>query len=105
MNNNNPLMSAVELFAKNTTTFGKGKDTDSVGCPCSIVGTCDLNGNDGMTCRCDNKGPMMTFDNGTIIDKDQLPIVSGSFGGQISSNSVGKFTLGPMRCANKPFGK
>ncbi|XP_041371516.1 uncharacterized protein LOC121385046 [Gigantopelta aegis] len=105
VNNNNPQQSGVQLFGTNTTTFGKGADTDGIGCPCSVVGTCNLNGNgnDANTCRCDNKGSMMTFDNGTVIDKDQLPLVSGSFGGQDSPNSVGKFTIGPMRCANKPF--
>ncbi|XP_046570317.1 uncharacterized protein LOC124278610 isoform X1 [Haliotis rubra] len=80
--------------------FGLADDITTKGCPCGKLGTCGTNN----TCRCDNKGPMGDFDRGVITAKDELPVVSASFGGQSTPNAVGKATITSLNCSRIPDG-
>ena len=55
-----------------------------------------------MTCNCDNGGDEV--DQGSITDKDALPISSVHVGGQAAEGKVGVYVTS-LRCSGRPVGE
>ncbi|XP_077981071.1 scavenger receptor cysteine-rich domain-containing protein DMBT1-like [Glandiceps talaboti] len=64
-------------------------------CSCGSDGTC---ANSKSTCNCDNNDYVWRQDDGTITEKDYLPVTKLAFGDTGESNEQGFYTLGPLRC-------
>ncbi|XP_077992102.1 uncharacterized protein LOC144446224 [Glandiceps talaboti] len=63
-------------------------------CACGNEGTC---ANGVSTCNCDNNDGTWRYDDGTITDKDYLPVSKLGFGDS-STGEEGYFTLGAFYC-------
>ncbi|KAL8612973.1 hypothetical protein ACOMHN_001056 [Nucella lapillus] len=92
-----PLASSALVGFNNQslTSFGTGDKSDATGCVCSVLGTCKAK---GVTCNCDSKGSMV--DQGTVTDKDLLPITG--FKANYKPNGKGSLTVTDVRCAPAP---
>ncbi|XP_033732371.1 uncharacterized protein LOC117321874 [Pecten maximus] len=88
-------------------TMYEGEESQSVGtginstdgCPCTLTGDCP----DDHICRCDAKGPMVSYDYGWVLQKDTLPIEEVRFGPPQSNDEQGSASIGSVRCGPKYF--
>ncbi|XP_070550924.1 uncharacterized protein [Ptychodera flava] len=64
-------------------------------CACGSNGNCD---NGVATCSCDNNDNVWRYDEGTITDKDYLPVTKLGFGDTGDSGESGYHTLGALYC-------
>ena len=83
----------------NTYWSGARKASDT-GCQCSIDGTCAEALNSDSICNCDTYGADIT-DEGTLTDKNSLPVKSLRYGGALTKISKVQYVLGPLVCMGK----
>ncbi|PVD36122.1 hypothetical protein C0Q70_03095 [Pomacea canaliculata] len=96
INSASPAHSYYTLQHQPSFSFGTDNDTDVIGCPCSLTGTCE----DGVTCHCDKASGNVSRDWGIVSRKDKLPITSVAIGGQNTSRAYGVMTVGSVFCSN-----
>ncbi|KAK6182886.1 hypothetical protein SNE40_010470 [Patella caerulea] len=80
-------------------SFGAGPETNVSSCPCDLLGTCD-----GFKCRCDAQGSMVANDNGTITEKNLLPITEVNAGGQTQAGARAAVAVSSVQCSERPVG-
>ncbi|XP_046459861.1 neurexin-4-like isoform X2 [Daphnia pulex] len=82
----------------NSKTFWAGDNTDVHLCQCGLDGNCV---DPSVQCNCDSMAPVPLVDDGTITDKNVLPITRLNFGRTQLETSSGVHTLGHFECTGQ----
>ena len=82
------------------TYWSGARDASDTGCQCSLDGTCAKAPNGNTFCNCDTIGADLV-DEGTLTDKESLPVKSLKYGGAMLKISSVKYILGPLVCSGK----
>ena len=76
------------------------KNASETGCQCSIDDICFKAPNAQPVCNCDSMRADVV-DEGTLTDKNALPVKSLKYGGAYTKFSTIKYVLGPLVCNGK----
>ncbi|EFX87243.1 hypothetical protein DAPPUDRAFT_97326 [Daphnia pulex] len=82
----------------NSKFFWTGGNTDVHTCQCGLDGNCV---DPSTKCNCDSAAPVQLTDDGTITDKNVLPITRLNFGRTQLETSSGVHTLGRFECTGQ----